>query len=211
MSWLTTIMRRTGDAQITKSTVFVNGESLVRFAFGIMDIGFFPERRHVPMPNKKTFAHTIYYARKERDLTQQEAAEKLDISVRWLQKMEKSGQLPGSALLIRMAQFYDMDVRELNEEPAVYRYTISCHQHYRPEMGLFHTCSLHICRKKGVGWQELEMIPDISNDRERAIDFAERCTLEQAEPCHIRELLEDWFGTHSAKDVSDASAVHMKA
>lgn len=147
------------------------------------------------MPKKKTFAHTIYYARKERNLTQEEAAEKLNISVRWLQMMEKNGQLPGSALLIRMARLYDMDLRELSDETEVYRYTVSARQHYRPEIGLFQTYSLHILRKNGTDWEELEMIPDITDDWERAEQFTRHCTLEQAQPCHIRELLEDWFGT----------------
>ena len=46
------------------------------------------------MSTKLNFARAIYYARKERGLTQQQVAEALSISVNWLKKLEKGRALP---------------------------------------------------------------------------------------------------------------------
>ena len=146
------------------------------------------------MSTKLNFARAIYYARKERGLTQQQVAEALSISVNWLKKLEKGRALPGADLLIRFAVFYDLDVRLLVSSPPLYRYTAEQERHYRPEVGLYTTYACHMYRWSGTDWEELEVLSDISDDRERAEAFAALCTLEQVEPCHVRDVLEDQLG-----------------
>lgn len=58
----------------------------------------------------------IFHARKRLDLTQEQVAEAIDISVRWYQRIEKGERLPGSVILLRIILFLHIDVEQFREE-----------------------------------------------------------------------------------------------
>lgn len=58
----------------------------------------------------------ILHARKNLNLTQEQVAEALDISVRWYQRIEKGERLPGTIVLLRIILLLHIDVEQFREE-----------------------------------------------------------------------------------------------
>lgn len=63
-----------------------------------------------------SFAEEVRRSRMRLNLTQEQAAEALSISVRWLQYIEAGKRSPGSALALRMIALLEMDCRNLKEK-----------------------------------------------------------------------------------------------
>ena len=70
------------------------------------------------MSIKTNFPKVLYYYRKALQLTQEKAAEGLDISVRWYQMVENGRCLPGSHLALKMVAFFGIDGKLLRNEEA---------------------------------------------------------------------------------------------
>ena len=68
------------------------------------------------MSIKSKFSKSIYYSRLEREMTQAQAAEALDISVRWYQIIENGRCLPSAELTLKIIAFFGIDGAELREE-----------------------------------------------------------------------------------------------
>ena len=51
--------------------------------------------------------------RKEKELTQEQLAEKLNVSNRTISRWETGSNMPDLSLLVELADFYDIDIREL--------------------------------------------------------------------------------------------------
>lgn len=68
------------------------------------------------MSLKLKFSGALLKARKERNLTQSQIANYLDISLRWYQKIESGRKLPGSLLLLKLILLFNIDVEEFREE-----------------------------------------------------------------------------------------------
>ena len=66
------------------------------------------------MDQKKTgeFLQTL---RKEKELTQEELAEKFSVTSRTVSRWETGRNMPDISLLTEIADFYDVDVREIIE------------------------------------------------------------------------------------------------
>ena len=64
------------------------------------------------------FSKAIYYARKEMGITQAQAAEALDISVRWYQMIENGRTFPSTTLALKMVAFFGIDGKSLRTENA---------------------------------------------------------------------------------------------
>ena len=64
---------------------------------------------------KYKFSNALYYARTERQLTQEEASELLDISNRWFQKIEKGIAEPKLTLACKIAKEFSIDLNKLAE------------------------------------------------------------------------------------------------
>lgn len=54
--------------------------------------------------------------RREKNLTQEQAAELLDISVRWFQKVERGQAKPGFDLICDLAAEFSIDFSKLGED-----------------------------------------------------------------------------------------------
>ena len=66
------------------------------------------------------FSRQIYYSRKDMGLTQEQAAEALNISVRWYQNIENGKHLPGVELALKIIAFFGIDGKALRDEERVY-------------------------------------------------------------------------------------------
>ena len=64
------------------------------------------------------FSKAIYYARKELGITQAQAAEGLDISVRWYQMIENGRVFPSATLTLKIIAFFGIDGKSLRKENA---------------------------------------------------------------------------------------------
>lgn len=65
------------------------------------------------------FAGEIYHARRDRGITQEEAAEALNISLRWYQKIERGQSLPGTKLALRIIAFFEIEGSRLKAPKSV--------------------------------------------------------------------------------------------
>ena len=54
----------------------------------------------------------IYHARKQKGLTQEQLADAMGISSRWLQRIESGRQWPSGRLLYRLVRYLDIDLRK---------------------------------------------------------------------------------------------------
>lgn len=65
---------------------------------------------------QKKFCKRLRAERKDRNLTQEQAAELLDISARWLQKVESGKSKPGFDLICKLAEEFAIDFAKLGED-----------------------------------------------------------------------------------------------
>lgn len=73
------------------------------------------------MSVKTKLAQALYRERKSRGLTQAQAAEIFDISVRWYQKLESGRSEPNLKLACKMSKFFNIDFAKLTAaEPPEY-------------------------------------------------------------------------------------------
>lgn len=70
------------------------------------------------MSIKTKFQAKLLSQRKQRHLTQEQAAERLDISVRWYQKIETGHGKPNLELICKIASLLDIDFAVFYEEAA---------------------------------------------------------------------------------------------
>ena len=60
--------------------------------------------------------------RKERGYTQQQLAEQLNVSARTVSRWETGVNLPDLDVLLILADFYDIEIREIYHEPLIQSY-----------------------------------------------------------------------------------------
>ena len=65
------------------------------------------------------FSREIYYARKAMGITQEKAAEYLDISTRWYQDIENGKHLCSVELALKIIAFFGIDGKSLRDEEKV--------------------------------------------------------------------------------------------
>lgn len=66
-------------------------------------------------PNKKTFGNAVNNARKERDMTQSQLAEVVDVSDRWVQRVEQ-GRILSGRVVLKLIIALEIDREEFREE-----------------------------------------------------------------------------------------------
>lgn len=62
------------------------------------------------------FASALLHARLERGMTQMEAAEALDISLRWYETIENGHAVPGGSLVLKIIVYFKIDWELLAED-----------------------------------------------------------------------------------------------
>ncbi len=67
------------------------------------------------MSLKSNFAKKVFYGRQEKKLTQDELAEKISVTTRWLQRIEK-GTIPSGVVTLKLISTLDLDCRDIEEE-----------------------------------------------------------------------------------------------
>lgn len=67
------------------------------------------------MSIKIEFSKKVYYARKRMGLSQDQLAEAVSASKRWIQKIEKGSVLPGGLIMIRLIIFLDLDIKDMED------------------------------------------------------------------------------------------------
>lgn len=60
-------------------------------------------------------------------------------------------------------------------------------------LGSFATFGLEIYESAGEQLRRLQIVSDVSVDAATVCAIARACTLEQLEPCHLYDVLEDWL------------------
>ena len=65
---------------------------------------------------QKKLSELMRMKRHEKNLTQEQAAELLDISVRWLQRIERGQSKPGFDLVCSLAKEFSIDFATLGED-----------------------------------------------------------------------------------------------
>ena len=65
------------------------------------------------------FSREIYYSRKAMGITQEKAAEELDISTRWYQDIENGKHLCSVELALKIIAFFGIDGKSLRDEEKV--------------------------------------------------------------------------------------------
>lgn len=66
------------------------------------------------MTQCKKFSELLYNSRINRGMSQEDAAEHFQISVRWFQSIEHGDRIPGGKLLLEMIAFFEIDGKQLN-------------------------------------------------------------------------------------------------
>ena len=67
------------------------------------------------MTMKYRFSSQVLHARRARKLTQEQAAELFDISLRWYKQIEKGEYLPAAELALRIMAEFEIDGKDLRE------------------------------------------------------------------------------------------------
>ena len=67
------------------------------------------------MTMKYRFSSQVLHARLARKLTQEQAAELLDISIRWYKQIEKGEVLPSASLALKIMAEFEIDGKNLRE------------------------------------------------------------------------------------------------
>lgn len=67
------------------------------------------------MSLKNGFAKKVYYGRTEKKYTQDQLAEIVSVSTRWIQEIE-GGVIPGGLTTLKLIIALDLDVTDLREE-----------------------------------------------------------------------------------------------
>lgn len=62
------------------------------------------------------FSMALFCSRKEKGLTQEQAAERLGISKRWYQMIEKGVKLPSSSLLLKIIAEFGIDTVSISQK-----------------------------------------------------------------------------------------------
>lgn len=68
------------------------------------------------MSLKNAFGSQLYHKRTTRKLTQARVAEDIGISVRWYQQLEKGAFLPGTRTFLKLALYFDLDIKSFRKE-----------------------------------------------------------------------------------------------
>ena len=131
-------------------------------------------------------------ARQRAGLTQEEAAERLDLSLRSLQSYESGDTIPPFDRVIRMAQVYQCSLYELArlswpEERAMYLYEPVRIRSIRPQERILYGLAVREIGAGGVS--SFAVVPNISPDQELVRRLADRLTWEQADPECLPEML----------------------
>ncbi len=72
------------------------------------------------MSFKLSFSKRVFEARKSLGLTQEQLAEAVSTSSRWIKKIEKGSGTPGGELTISLLIFLDIDANEFREDVNIY-------------------------------------------------------------------------------------------
>lgn len=62
------------------------------------------------------FASAMYHKRIERGMTQMEAAEALDISLRWYESLENGHAVPSGSLVLKIIVYFQIELNLLTED-----------------------------------------------------------------------------------------------
>lgn len=68
------------------------------------------------MSLKMKFSGKVYRARREMGYTQEQLAEAVSASTRWIKKIEKGTGLPGGEIMIALLIFLNLDVNDFRED-----------------------------------------------------------------------------------------------
>lgn len=63
--------------------------------------------------NQKNIGEFLKYLRKEKGLTQEQLAERFSVSSRTVSRWETGSNMPDVGMLVELADFYDVDIREI--------------------------------------------------------------------------------------------------
>ncbi len=60
-----------------------------------------------------------------------------------------------------------------------------------PDASVCLTYGLAALQRTDAGWQTLQLVPDVSVNRALVEELAIRCTVNQLEPCHMEDVIDD--------------------
>ena len=72
------------------------------------------------MSLKINFARKVFEKRTEMDYTQEQLAEAVSASTRWIRKIEKGSSLPGGEIMIKLLIFLDIDANDFKKDVTIH-------------------------------------------------------------------------------------------
>lgn len=146
------------------------------------------------MSIKKDFSNLLYQARKEKKLTQEQAAELCKISTRHYQDIEIGRVNPKLTTAVRLASVLEISLNELKpgntNQPDCYLYLVTVENRKSSEKsGCQYGIQIWTNRSGCISY--LETISDISEDLRFTLMLAETCTECQIEPDQFPYVWED--------------------
>ena len=73
--------------------------------------------------NQKNIGSFLKILRKEKNLTQEQLAEQFNVSSRTVSRWETGSNMPDLSLLVELADFYNVDIREIIDGERTVSYT----------------------------------------------------------------------------------------
>ena len=139
------------------------------------------------------FASMILHARKEKKLTQTQAAQLAGISLRWYQRVEKGDAKASFEVCVRIAKALDIDLNDVanaGKQEKVLYYPFEQYIN-TPELGRYIGYGIRALRHGPEGWSCEAEIADISCDGSFVERLAQLCARLELAPIHLYDVVED--------------------
>ncbi len=139
------------------------------------------------------FAEMILHARKEKKLTQTQAAQLAGISLRWYQRVEKGEVKASFAVCARISKALGIDLNDAanaGKQEKVLYYPFEQYIN-TPELGRYIGYGIRALRHGSEGWSCEAEIADISCDGNFVERLARLCARLELAPIHLYDVVED--------------------
>lgn len=158
---------------------------------------------------QKCFSTFISDKRDRLGITQEQLAENVSTSLRWIQRIEAGTSLPGFCLATRIIIYLEIDVTELisvltaksyHKQPMLYpllrfRFRVVKERLYHPELRRYYTTYAVAAEQQYIKDHENAeiLVHDVTLDQAFAEQLCSMCTRSQLDPIHLIDVIFDSF------------------
>ena len=147
------------------------------------------------MSIQTNFSNQILSARCRMKMTQEQAAEGLNVSTRWFQEIESGRVLPGADLLLEIIAFFEIEGKDLQEkeETSNWYYIPVKEKRECDGLGEINTFGISILTSVDNTVKEIDYISDISTDFKTVHRLSSIFTEQNLSPEHFQDVIEDFL------------------